>query len=203
MPHFTKRSLLASLGALAPGWALAQTSPDGRPKVVLATGDGPITIELASDKAPLTCANFLRYVDSRRLDGTRFYRAMKISPDPLEGLIQGGLGGLARPLFPPVAHEPTSQTGLHHIDGAVSLAREAPGTAHCDLFICVGAIPALDADPNAPGDNLGFAVFGQVTEGMDIVRKILLSPTSPTEGEGVMRGQMLDPTVPIITARRV
>jgi peptidyl-prolyl cis-trans isomerase A (cyclophilin A) len=202
MADFTKRTLLAGLGVFGASRVLAQTPP-ARPKVILTTGDGPITLELANDKAPLTCANFLRYVDAKRLDKTRFYRAMKIAADPLNGLIQGGVGGMTVELFPPVAHESTTQTGLRHVDGTISLARNAPGTATCDFFICVGPVPSLDADPTQPGDNLGFAAFGQVTDGMDVVRKILLSPTSPTEGEGVMKGQMLDPTIPIVTARRV
>lgn len=201
MAEFTKRTLLAGLGVFGASRALAQ-APPARPRVILTTGDGPITVELANDKAPLTSANFLRYVDARKLDRTRFYRAMKIAADPLNGLIQGGVGGMAVELFPPVAHESTTQTGLRHVDGTISLARNAPGTATCDFFICVGPVPSLDADPSQPGDNLGFAAFGQVTDGMDVVRKILLSPTSPTEGEGVMKGQMLDPTIPIITARR-
>jgi peptidyl-prolyl cis-trans isomerase A (cyclophilin A) len=202
MADFTKRTLLAGLGVFGASRVLAQTPP-ARPKVILTTGDGPITLELANDKAPLTCANFLRYVDAKRLDKTRFYRAMKIAADPLNGLIQGGVGGMTVELFPPVAHESTTQTGLRHVDGTISLARNAPGTATCDFFICVGPVPSLDADPTQPGDNLGFAAFGQVTDGMDVVRKILVSPTSPTEGEGVMKGQMLDPTIPIVTARRV
>jgi peptidyl-prolyl cis-trans isomerase A (cyclophilin A) len=199
----TKRDVVLGLAVAGAAPAFAQPASSARSRVVLTTGDGPITLELANDKAPLTCANFLRYVDAKRLDKTRFYRAMKIAPDPLNGLIQGGVGGMAVELFPPVAHESTTQTGLHHMDGTISLAREAPGTATCDFFICVGPVPSLDADPTQPGDNLGFAAFGQVTDGMDVVRKILLSPDSPTEGEGVMKGQMLDPTIPIITARRV
>jgi peptidyl-prolyl cis-trans isomerase A (cyclophilin A) len=198
---FTKRTLLAGLGVFGASRVLAQASP-ARPRVVLTTGDGPITMELAIDKAPLTSANFLRYIGARRLDGTRFYRAMKIALDPLNGLIQGGVGGMAVQLFPPVAHESTTQTGLRHLDGTISLARNTPGSATCDFFICVGPVPSLDADPTATGDNLGFAAFGQVTDGMDVVRKILLSPTSQTEGEGVMKGQMLDPTIPIVSARR-
>ncbi len=202
MAALTKRALVTAVAALGAARAFAQAPSAARPRIVLATGAGPITVEVATDKAPLTGANFLRYIDNRRLDGARFYRAMKIAPDPLNGLIQGGLGGLPVRLYPPVAHESTTQTGLRHVDGAISLARNAPGTATCDFFICVGAVPSLDADPTAPGDNLGFAVFGQVTDGMDVVRKILLSPVSPTKGDGAMKGQMLDPTVPIVTARR-
>ncbi len=212
MPDVTKRAIVTGIAVFGAARAFGQTPSTStstvpaptppRPRVVLKTGAGPITLEIAVDKAPLTGANFLRYVDSRRLDGSRFYRAMKIAPDPLNGLVQGGLGGLAVATFPPVAHESTTQTGLRHLDGTISLARAAPGTARCDFFICVGPVPSLDADPSATGDNLGFAAFGQVADGMDVVRRILLSPVSATLGEGVMVGQMLDPTVPIVTARR-
>jgi peptidyl-prolyl cis-trans isomerase A (cyclophilin A) len=106
-------------------------------------------------------------------------------------------------LFPPIAHEPTSQTGLSHDDGALSVPRLAVGTARADFTIMVGAQHYLDAGPGSAGDGLGYAVFGHVVDGMDVVRRILVAPTSPTEGEGVMRGQMLDPRVRIITARRV
>jgi peptidyl-prolyl cis-trans isomerase A (cyclophilin A) len=204
MPHATRRTLIGLAGALVSARALAQVPPPSeRPRVTLVTGDGTIVLELAADKAPITSANFLRYVDHRRLDGTSFYRAMKSDPDPLAGLIQGGLQNDPRRLYPPIAHESTTLTGLHHLDGTISLARDAPGTATCDFFICVGPQPYLDADPTAPGDNLGFAAFGQVVDGMDVVRKILLSPTSPTAGEGAMKGQMLDPAIPIVEARRV
>jgi peptidyl-prolyl cis-trans isomerase A (cyclophilin A) len=106
-------------------------------------------------------------------------------------------------LFPPIAHEPTSQTGLSHDDGALSAPRLAVGTARNDFTIMVGPQHYLDAGPGSAGDGLGYAVFGHVVEGMDVVRRILAAPTSPTEGEGVMRGQMLDPRIRIITARRV
>ena len=204
MPSATRRTLLAAAGGvLVSVRAFAQSAPVGRPRVTLVTGKGTIVLELAADKAPITAVNFLRYVNHRRLDGTEFYRAMKSSPDPLAGLIQGGTENDPKRLYPPIAHESTTLTGLHHVDGTISLARDAPGSATCDFFICVGPQPYLDADPTAPGDNLGFAAFGQVISGMDVVRAILLSPTSPTKGEGPMKGQMLDPTVPILEARRV
>ncbi len=169
-------------------------------RVVLTTQAGPIVIEVETERAPVTSANFLRYVDGRRLDGIDFYRAMKLGEG--SGLIQSGVRDTRR-LFPPIAHEPTSQTGLSHTDGAVSLARGAAGTGASDFFIVVGdQLVGLDAGPNAGGDLLGFAAFGRVVEGMDTVRRILDSPTSPTEGEGVMRGQMLDPRIRIVTARR-
>jgi peptidyl-prolyl cis-trans isomerase A (cyclophilin A) len=168
-------------------------------RVTLQTSEGPIVLELEKERAPVTTANFLRYVDGKRLDGINFYRAMKVAPGT--GLIQGGVREASR-LFPPIAHEPTTQTGLSHVDGAISMARHAPGSATADFFIIVGRMASLDANPQQPGDNLGFAVFGRVVHGMDVVRRILDAPTSPTEGEGVMKGQMLANPIRIVTARR-
>ena len=169
--------------------------------VRIETTEGPIVVALEQARAPITTANFLRYVDEKRFDGISFYRAVNVAPG--FGLIQGGIRGDARKLLPPIKHEPTTVTGLSHIDGAISMARNAPGTADASFFITVGAIPSMDADPKQSGDNLGFAVFGHVTEGMDIVRHILQEPTSPTEGEGVMKGQMLVQPVRILSARRI
>jgi peptidyl-prolyl cis-trans isomerase A (cyclophilin A) len=170
-------------------------------RVRLETGFGPITLELEKERAPGTTANFLRYVDGRRLDGTGFYRALKVGADA--GLIQGGVGRDGKRLLPPIAHEPTTQTGLSHTDGAVSMARLAPGSAAGDFFITIGGLPSLDADPAASGDTQGFAVFGRVVEGMDVVHRILEAPVSPTAGEGAMRGQILAQPVKIISARRL
>jgi len=168
-------------------------------RVAIETTAGTIIAE-TSPRAPVTMANFLRYVDERRLDGASFYRGMEVIPGV--GLVQGGVQGVAGKVLPPIAHEPTSETGLSHVDGALSMARFDPGTATGDFFIIVGDLTSLDAGKAAPGDP-GFAVFGRVVEGMEIVRQILVAPKSPTEGEGVMRGQMLEPRVRIISARRV
>jgi peptidyl-prolyl cis-trans isomerase A (cyclophilin A) len=183
----------------------APTQPAAAPKpatvrVSLQTSLGAILIELEKERAPLTTANFLRYIDQKRMDGANFYRATKVGEG--FGLIQGGTRNDPKRTLAAIAHEPTSQTGLSHVDGAIAMARNAPGSATGDFFITVGAFPTMDADPSQPGDNLGFAVFGRVVEGMDVVRAILAAPTSPTEGEGVMKGQMLSPPVRIITARR-
>jgi len=201
MSTLTKRDLIAALGALGATPAIAQT-PAAPVRVDLATALGAITLELAADKAPITAANFLRYVDARRYDGGVFYRAMKLAAAPPAGLIQGGLRGDPARTFAPIAHESTQQTGLRHKDGTISMARYAPGSATSEFFICVGDLPSLDADPTAPGDNLGFAAFGHVVTGMDVVLKILAAPVSLTEGEGVMRGQMLSPPVAIGGIRR-
>lgn len=168
-------------------------------RVILQTAQGNIVLELETRRAPVTAANFLRYVDARRLDGTEFYRAMRMGEN--SGLIQGGVRD-PRLLYPAIAHESTSQTGVTHVDGAISMARLAPGSARADFFITIGAVPGFDAGPQSGGDQLGFAAFGRVVEGMDVVRRIWTAPTSPTEGEGVMRGQMLMPRIRVISARR-
>lgn len=170
-------------------------------KVRLETTEGAIILALEQDRAPITTANFLRYVDEKRFDGITFYRAVNVAPG--FGLIQGGIRGDIKQFLPPIAHEPTTVTGLSHTDGAISMARNAPGTADASFFITVGNLPSMDADPKQAGDNLGFAVFGHVIEGMDIVRHILQEPTSPTEGEGIMKGQMLAEPVRIVSARRI
>ncbi len=167
--------------------------------VILTTSMGPIAISLEVERAPLTAGNFLKYVDQKRLDGTAFYRAFTFAPDfPNIGMIQGGTQNDPKRILKPVAHEPTTQTGLTHDDGAISLAQAAPGTGTADFFIIIGDMKSLDAKPGDPG----FAVFGRVTEGMDLVRAIAAAPRSPTKGEGVMKGQMLEPAIRILTARR-
>jgi peptidyl-prolyl cis-trans isomerase A (cyclophilin A) len=210
MTSITKRQALAGAGALA-AQALAAPLAQAQipaaaatplPRVVVETPLGAITIELASDKAPITCANFLRYVDAKRLDGGTFYRALKLAPNPLAGLIQGGLKNDPAKAFPAIAHESTKTTGLSHKDGAVSMARYDPGTATSEFFVCIGDIVSLDADPTQPGDNQGFAVFGHVVAGMDTARKILVSPVSATAGDASMKGQMLDPEIAITSVHR-
>jgi len=168
-------------------------------RVAIETTAGTILAE-THPRAPVTSANFLRYVDEGRFDGVTFYRGMVLGP--AAGLIQGGTSGEPGKVLPPIAHEPTSETGLSHTDGALSMARFDPGTATGDFFIIVGNVSSLDAGKSAPGDP-GFAVFGHVVQGMDVVRQILAAPKSPTEGEGFMRGQMLDPRIRIISVRRV
>jgi len=166
--------------------------------VVLHTALGDIVLALEKERAPITSANFLRYVDQKRLDGTEFYRAMKADEEGEFGLIQGGLRGNPKRVLKPIAHEPTSATGLSHVSGAISMARADPGTADADFFIVIGDLPSFDARPDDPG----YAVFGRVVAGMDVVRNILQQPRSDA-GEGVMKGQMLASPVKILTARRV
>jgi len=191
--------------ATPPAEAPPPASPVEAPKpatvqVALDTAAGRIVLAIETERAPLSAKNFLRYVDGKKLDGTGFYRAANIAPG--YGLVQFGTRYDPKRTLPPIALEPTSKTGLSHTDGAISMARAGPNTGSGDFFIVVGDMKSMDADPTQPGDNQGFAVFGHVVEGMDVVKKILEAPTSPTEGEGVMKGQMLSPVVTIADARR-
>lgn len=209
-----RRDVLTILGGLAAAPALAEAqilnlSPApivpgaGDVLVTLETSLGAVVIALKVNQAPLTTANFLRYVDGKLYDGASFWRAAKAPGSVDYGLIEGGLQGDPKKVLKPVAHEPTSQTGLRHVDGTLSLARREPGSGDSDFFICVGEAPYLDANPAAEGDNLGFAAFGQVIKGMEVVRNILNQPTPGEAINPVMKGQMLAPVIPIVTARRL
>jgi peptidyl-prolyl cis-trans isomerase A (cyclophilin A) len=169
-------------------------------RVALETSAGRIVIAVHVAKAPITAANFLRYADQKRLDGTLFYRAVGTAD---YGFVQGGAQNDPKRVLSPISHEPTTQTGLTHDDGALSMARYAPGSATGDFFIVLGKMPGMDAHPEAAGDNQGFAVFAHVVEGLDVVKAILAAPRSATAGEGVMKGQMLEQPVRILTARRL
>lgn len=173
--------------------------------VVLETDLGAITIALETERAPITAGNFLRYVEEGRFDGTAFYRAMHIQSDlPTHGLLQGGTVGDPARILPPIAHEPTTLTGLSHVHGAVSMAMGGPGTADGDFFIIIEDQTGLDANPKAAEDvwRNGFSVFGHVTTGMEVVAAIHAAARDPDKGEGAMKGQMLSQPVRIIAARR-
>lgn len=152
-----------------------------------------------SPPAPVTAANFLAYVDQRRFDGIMFYRAARTKGAEGKGFVQGGIRRDYKRMLTPIAHEPTSETGLRHTEGAISMARAETVGAMGDFFITANAMPQMDARADDPG----FAVFGRVTEGMAIVRRILAAPVSPSAGRGAMRGQMLAEPVRIVSARRV
>ncbi len=168
--------------------------------VTLTTSEGPIVLAIETERAPVTAANFLKYVDQKRLDGISFYRAVKVQDG--FGLVQAGVRNDPKRVLKSIPHEPTTQTHLSHVEGTISMARAAPGSANGDFFFTVGDMSALDANPKQPGDNLGFAAFGHVVSGMDVIKRILDAPKSPTAGEGEMKGQMLDPPIKILTARR-
>lgn len=201
-----RTALLLSIFVAAPLLAQPVAPPAGAPvpkgdlvPVAIDTSLGRIVVALDRGRAPVTTANFLHYVDTHRFDGETFYRANHTGGG---GLIQAGVRSDARKLFPPIAHEPTSQTGLHNVAGALSMANSGPGTARADFFILLSDMPGLDA--NGPGGDVnGFAAFGHVIEGMDVVKKISEAPVSQTKGEGAMKGEMLDPPIKILHAARV
>lgn len=181
----------------APAQTVTSPAPAARiaePPVVrvrLETSAGPIVLELDSRRAPRTVEAFLRYVDDGRLDGTDFYRASRSKEKPGQGFIQGGIGTNPRRKLPATPFEGTNVTGLSHVDGAVSMARgDSVDIATCNFTLLVGPLPWLNARPGSPG----YAVFGKVSEGMPLVKRILAQPTGG--GIGPMRGQMLyDPVI--------
>ena len=199
-------AFLAAAAPAAPAAAAAQpaappvTAPAPTPAedlvpVAIETAMGRIVVALDRKRAPKTVANFLAYVDGRKYNGETIYRAMKYGDG---GLVQGGITSDARKLAKPVEFESSAVTGLKHVAGTISMAAAAPGSAQSDFFILTTDIPAFDAD--AAGQ--GFAAFGRVIEGMDVVKAILAAPVSATKGADVMKGQMLEPPVKIVTAAR-
>lgn len=151
------------------------------PVALIKTGLGNIKVEIFAEKAPVTAANFLRYVDAGLYNNASFYRVVRLDNQPQSPVkievIQGGLGfsDEDRP-FPPIDHETTAKTGILHKDGVISMARSAPGSATSEIFICIGDQPELDFGGRRNPDGQGFAAFGRVIEGMDVVRKIQQQP---------------------------
>jgi peptidyl-prolyl cis-trans isomerase A (cyclophilin A) len=191
--------ILAALLLPAAAWAQATTN------VVIKTTLGDIVVALETERAPVTAANFLRYVDEKRFDGIVFYRAMRLDwGEQPNGLVQAGTQNDPARTLPPIAHEPTNVTGVTHGAGAISMARYAPGSATGDWSIMLAPQPGLDADPKSEDldTQAGYAAFGHVVEGMDVVRAIFASPTDPDKGEGWMKGQMLAEPVKILSVRR-
>jgi peptidyl-prolyl cis-trans isomerase A (cyclophilin A) len=166
--------------------------------VVLETSRGAIVLEVDTVRAPATAANFLRYVDAKRYDGGRFHRTVKPDNQPgktvLIEVIQGGVNPIHEKAdFPAIALERTRVTGRQHRDGTLSMARDGPDTATSDFFICIGDQPELDFGGKRNPDGQGFAAFGRVVRGMDVVRKIQAAPA---------KEQALTPSIVIKTARR-
>jgi len=179
--------------------ALALLPPEGV-RVVISTELGEIEVEIEADRAPIASRNFLRYLDAQKYDGGRFYRTVTTLPDnqpqnPAKiEVIQGGMAAeRENEAFAPVPLERTRDTGLRHLDGTISMARDEADTATHEFFICVGDQPSLDfAGPRNP-DGQGFAAFGRVVRGMEVVRKIHRAPSE---------GQSLKPPIKILRVRR-
>ena len=167
--------------------------------VVLETSRGEIELEIDAAHAPVTAVNFLRYVDAGLYNGGVFHRTVRPDNQPgqtiLIAVIQGGIDPTRSKLDgQPIALERTRDTGLKHRDGAIAMARDGPDTATSDFFICIGAQPELDFGGKRNPDGQGFAAFGQVVRGLEVVRAIQQSPTD---------GQALKPAIKIIRARRL
>jgi len=170
----------------------------GMVRVRLVTSAGSIVVALDARRAPKTTANFLAYVDDGRFEGTLFYRSARRTGNPKLGFIQGGIGTDARRMLEPLPLEPTSQTGIKHLDGAISMAHGPNAdAANGNFSIMVGDNPSLDAR----GSSRGFAAFGRVVSGMETVKRILAMPTGG--GREAMRGQMILQPVRIIRAERL
>jgi len=182
--------------ALAAALAAPPAAVDQIPCLIRTTA-GDIRIEVYPGRAPVTTANFLRYVDAGLYDGTTFFRVLTPGNQPDNEVkievIQGG-DVADDTCFPAIPHETTKTTGMRHLDGVVSMARAEPGTATSSFFICVNDQPELDLDGRRNPDGQGFAAFGRVTAGMETVKKIQCM-----EAEG----QYLKNPVQIISIRRL
>ena len=184
------------LGILSPRPSPCQSLPH----VLLRTEKGDIEVEVDSAHAPNTAANFLRYVDGGRYQGGRFHRTVTMDNQPSNNVkievIQGGMDS-ARAVteaFPPIPLERTTVTTLKHRDGTISMARGKPDTASESFFFCIGDQPELDFGGKRNPDGQGFAAFGRVVRGMDVVRAIQRSPAD---------GQRLTPFVKILEGKRL
>jgi peptidyl-prolyl cis-trans isomerase A (cyclophilin A) len=169
----------------------------GSVRVLLETALGEIELLVDVAHAPVTARNFLRYARDGRYDGGRFHRTVTPENQPDRkvkiDVIQAGVPPEREKLdWPPIPLERTRDTGLAHVDGTVSMARDTPDSATADFFICVGDQPALDFGGARNPDGQGFAAFGRVVRGLDVVRLVWQSPA---------KGQALEPPVRIVRAR--
>lgn len=170
----------------------------GTVRVRLETDAGPITLALDARRAPVTTANFLAYVDDGRFDGTIFYRAARSTRVPGNGFVQGGIQTNLHRALPPIPLERTDRTGVRHLDATVSMARgQFDASATGNFVLTVGPAAWMDAGPGGSG----YAAFGRVVGGMDVVKRVLAQPSCC--GQGPMRGQMLVRPVRIRRAVRL
>jgi peptidyl-prolyl cis-trans isomerase A (cyclophilin A) len=167
--------------------------------VLIQTERGDIDAELDTGKAPVTTANFLKYVDGKFYDGGSFHRTVTRDNQPDNKIrievIQAGIDPKReKDEFPPIPLERTNRTKILHKDGTISMARDGPDTATADFFICIGDQPALDFGGQRNPDGQGFAAFGRVVRGMEVVKKIQAAPAE---------GQKLTPAIKILKVSRV
>jgi peptidyl-prolyl cis-trans isomerase A (cyclophilin A) len=182
------------------GYGSLAAVEDPKPvRVLIQTDLGDIEVELDAVKAPNTVANFLRYVDAKHYDGGRFHRTVTPENQPKNKVkievVQAGINPkMAKDEFKPIKLERTRDTKLSHKDGTISMARDGPDSATSDFFICIGDQPELDFEGKRNPDGQGFAAFGKVVKGMEIVKKIQQAPAD---------GQTLKPAVKIVKISRL
>jgi peptidyl-prolyl cis-trans isomerase A (cyclophilin A) len=195
-----RTTLLAVLGVVLVAVAPRAEEPKAKPvRVLIETDKGDIEVELDPARAPNTVANFLKYVDGKFYDGGKFYRTVTPDNQPDNKVkievVQAGINpDKAKEEFKPIKLERTKDTGLKHKDGTISMARDGPDTATSDFFICIGDQPELDFGGKRNPDGQGFAAFGRVTRGMDVVKKIQAAPA---------KEQALEPPITIKKIARV
>lgn len=173
--------------------------------IAFKTSKGDIIIELYNQIAPITVDNFLRHLDGGHYDGSSFYRTVTHQNDngsPKIEVIQGGLGDIDKP-FPAISHESTNITKLKHEDGTISMSRGEVNSATSDFFICIGSQQGLDFGGERNNDGQGFAAFGKVIEGMDIVRDINGMPSNKKTDNEYVKGQMINNPIIIEKAIRL
>jgi peptidyl-prolyl cis-trans isomerase A (cyclophilin A) len=200
-------ALLASAAASAVAPVIYQDVRDKPVQVLVQTELGDIVVEVDLARAPRTAGNFLRYVDAGHYDGGVWHRTVKMDNQPESTVkievIQAGVNPeLAKKGFGPIALERTSVTGLRHRDGVISMARGEPDSATSGWFICINDQPELDFGGTRNPDGQGFAAFGRVIKGMDVVRKIQQAPSS-TDRSSNVAAQRLTPPIRILKATRV
>lgn len=180
--------------------AIARPAAQSPVRVLVQTELGEIVLDVDVKAAPRTATNFLRYLDAGQFDGGAFHRTVKLdnqpdSPVKIEVIQAGVNADHAKDGFPAIALERTSTTGLHHTDGTISMARGQPDSATSGWFICINDQPSLDFGGARNPDGQGFAAFGRVVQGMDVVRKI--------QGAANTDAQRLTPPIKILKASRV
>jgi peptidyl-prolyl cis-trans isomerase A (cyclophilin A) len=195
-----RRSLCVSLALTFLALAVATPAGQRAPvRVLIQTEKGDVEVELDAGRAPVTTANFLKYVDGKFYDGGRFHRTVRPDNQPDNKVKIEVIQAAVNPKrqkeeFPPIKLERTSRTGLKHRDGTISMARDGPDTATSEFFLCVGDQPELDFGGRRNPDGQGFAAFGRVVKGRDVVRALQAAPAD---------GQTLTPPIKILKVRRV
>jgi peptidyl-prolyl cis-trans isomerase A (cyclophilin A) len=168
-------------------------------RVLIVTELGEIEVEIDGARAPVTAENFLHYVDAGLYDGGQFHRTVTPDNQPQNDVkievVQASVAAAKESEErEPIALERTTSTGLSHRDGTISMARDGPDSATSSFFLCIGDQPELDFGGKRNPDGQGFAAFGRVVSGMDVVRKIQASPREE---------QRLTPLIRILSVRRI